>query len=192
SGPAFAVELVAEMMAPEGPAEQITMDETDAAAVEESGIERTEPAEPESLAEEIAADPPDIPANTAMTTPPAAAVDPLLPEEIGPALEPELAVSREEIAEPDAAELPAEMEIVPTSRPLPDRLARKESPEKQEIRPRKETKTAPSRQQTRAQAKTAASTPSAPAAREESGSGSTAATARWQARLIKHLERRKR
>lgn len=201
AAPAIMVELASIPMAPQAPEEQVAMDTVDSVAAEAveapdtlvpiEPIEAVEPdvAEPVEVAEAVEAEP-------VQETPVAEAVDPLMPEDVEPVAEPQVTAALSEAVEPDVVQ-PEQDQMVPlpTPRPEPPRqeAKREERPKKQEQpRPRNEQKQTPSKQQTRAQSQVAQAAPRAAAPQAASGSGSSVSPARWQSRLMAHLERRKK
>ncbi len=200
AAPAIMVDLAALPMAPQAAVDQMAMDAVDSVAAEEveaqETVEPVETVEPEVAepVEAVEAEPVDeLPV---AETPVAEAVDPLMPEEMEPVEEPQVTAALSEAVDPEIVQ-PREDQVVPlpTPRPEPPRqqVEREERPKKQEQpRPRKEQPQAPSKQQTRAQSQVAQAAPRAAAPQAASGSGSSGSPARWQSRLMAHLERRKK
>lgn len=203
AAPAIMVELASLAMAPQASEEQVAMDEVDAVAAEAvetpdtaEPVEPVETVQPEDLPETVEAVEPEpveeAPVETALA---AEAVDPLMPTEVEPVAEPEVTAALVETVEPETIEPLEEVAVpLPTPRPEPPkREVRREQPRKQEqTRPRKQQQPAPSRQQTRAQVQAAQPAKRAAAPQAASGGGSSVSPARWQSRLMAHLERRKR
>lgn len=220
AAPAIMVELASLAMAPQASEEQVAMDAVDSTAAEAvetpdmaEPVEPVETVQPEALfpetvepvtetAEAVEPEPVEdmLPEETVAEEAPvevalaAEAVDPLLPVEAEPVAEPEVTAALAETIEPDTVEPVEEVVPLPTPRPEPPRReVRKEPPKKQEQTPPKKRKQpAPSQQQTKAQVQVAEAAPRAAAPQASSGSGASVSPARWQSRLMAHLERRKR
>lgn len=165
-------------------------------------VDTVEPDEPVEEPERLAAIPAD-------------AVDPTLTEPTAPsevtaarAVDPEAAVPVEEEVDPVEQMVVAALARpdipVPHARPEPPKQVQREQPkqeqprreaqkprEKPAERPRQQAQ-APSRAASQAKSTTAQQAPRAAAPQTSSGSASNVSPARWQSRLMAHLERRKR
>jgi protein TonB len=157
----------------------------EAPAEEVEALVPAEPAEPEPIE----------PVETAQPV----AVDPVAPIESTSVSEVTLQTLEPVEVDPVEAMIVAELDRVdiplPTERPEPPRrTARQEEPREQPRRapaPPKQEQAAPSRAQQRAQARSEPA-PRAAAQQSAPGAAATISPARWQSRLMSHLERRKR
>jgi len=202
---AIMIDLAPAAMAPVSPEQQVAADEVD--SVESEAPPTVEPIEP------------DEPVETVETAEPVETTEPVEEaeqpdQEIAEAVEPEPVETPEEVAEvtpetpPEEAVDPvdemiaAELDNVevplPVSRPEPVRPqpVKEPAPRKEEARrerpaPPKKQAAAPSRAAVKAQTQ---AQPAEKAAAPQSSRGATASIspARWQSRLLSHLERRKR
>ena len=204
AAPAIMVDLASLTMAPAAETEQVAADAVD--AVEAEKVEAVEPAEQVEEVEPVEAEPveetaetvePEVveaePVETAMANMP---VDPLLADEVEPVEEPEVAAVASEVVEPEEVEevLP-EVAMIPEPRPEPKierpkvEKPKREKPVEERKKPRRQEA---SQQQVRAQVQTAQNAPRAAAPQAAAGSGSSMSPARWQSKVMAHLERRKR
>jgi protein TonB len=196
AAPAIMIDLADMAMAPAAVTDQIAPDEVD--SVEAEKVEAVDTAEEvEPIDEVVEAVEPEIveaePVEMALANMP---VDPLLADVVEPVEESEVAAVASEVVEPEEVEevLP-EIAMVPQPRPEP-RIERpkvekpkREKPREERQRPRRQEA---SQQQTRAQVQTNQPAQRAAAPQAAAGSGSSMSPARWQSRVMSHLERRKR
>lgn len=185
-------------LAPEPVAEQVeetveAPDEVEAEEVKSDTVEPVEEPEPEPLPEPVAEPEPEIPEEIVEETPP----EPVI-EEVAEPLPEELP---EEIPEPVEQELAAleDVEVpLPVTRPPPEPEPEKKVEEKKKPEPKKVVrKPEPKKQQASeaAQVAKAQTTKADRTAAQQTtgGSGmSSVSPARWQSRLMAHLERRKK
>lgn len=169
---AIMIDLAPIAMAPAAPDDQIAPDEVDSTAAAEAPL-APEQVEPLEAVESELAEPviPDIQIEEATDTAEAVEPDPL-----------------EEMV---AAELDRVIVPIPTARPEPPPQSKPQQPQPQQTRQARPPQATPSQQQTRAQAQTQQEAPR-PAAPQASSGASSVSPARWQSRLMAHLERRKR
>ncbi|MBI1622227.1 energy transducer TonB [Aquamicrobium zhengzhouense] len=204
AAPAIMVEFASMAMSPSAETEQVAPDEIDSVEAEKveavdtaEAIDEVEPVEAEPVEETAEVVEPEIveaePVETALANMP---VDPLLAEQVEPVEETEVAAVASEVVEPEEIEevLP---EVVPVPQARPERpvqQAKVEKPKREKPReePRRPRRQEASQQKTRAQVATAQQAPRAAAPQASAGSGSSMSPARWQSRLMSHLERRKR
>lgn len=180
---AIMIDLAPVAMAPAAEEEQIAPDAVDSVAAEAAPPpEEAEPVEPVETAE-LAEPVPVEPENVTEPDP----VEPVEPEQPveAEAIEP---IEPIEEAVPEVVNVP-----IPTPRPNrpppPPRVAEKpRETERTQQRPQRES---PSRDARRAQVQTQQNAPQA-AAPQSSRGASNVSPARWQSRLLAHLERRKR
>jgi len=177
---AIMIDLAPVAMAPPAEEEQIAPDTVESVAAEAAPTpDEAEPVEPAETAELVE---PVTPEAEEVSEPPS--MEPVEAEE---PLEPVETIEEAEVV-PEVVDVP-----IPTPRPNrpppPPKVAEKpREPERTRPRPQK---SAPSREATRAQVQAQQNAPQVAAPQSNRGAASVS-PARWQSRLLAHLERRKR
>ena len=182
---AIMIDLAPVAMAPAAEEEQIAPDAVESVAAEAAPTpDEAEPVEPVETAELVE---PVTPEAEEVSEP--EAVEPIEPEpvEAEEPLEPAEPIEEAEVV-PEVVDVP-----IPTPRPNrpppPPKVAEKpREPERTRPRPQR---SAPSREATRAQVQAQQNAPQVAAPQSNRGAASVS-PARWQSRLMAHLERRKR
>lgn len=179
--PAIMIDLAPVAMAPAAVEEQIAPDLVESVAAEAPPTPvDIEPVEPVEVAEAV-----PVPVETLPET---EVAEPVEPDEVVPVEEPlDIAEPVDPIEEMVTAKLENVEVPLPTVRPEPPKPQVKKQ---RQQRPKKQ-QAAPSRDATRAQARVQQEARQVAAPQANHG-GSTVSPARWQSRLMAHLERRKR
>lgn len=189
--PAIMIDLAPVAMAPAAVEDQIAPDLVDSVAADAPPTpieaEPVEPVETARLAEPVPVEPEVQPDREPVEPVEVEKAAEVVPEPVEPVEEPVETVEPVDLVEAFVTARLENVEVpIPMVRPEPPRQQEQAQPRKQQQRA-----AAPSREATRAQVQTQQEAPRAAAPQTNRGAASVS-PARWQSRLLAHLERRKR